>query len=175
MSPVKTSTNAPMAASSYRSRALYPALVVGLSMTGFILIKTGRDAVFFQQSGLFQLPLMYIWIALASLPAAMMHLNAINRWGSRQTRTGLFFFAALVFLGFVPFADADQRFMVSLMFILVPTLFAAVFAGAWLLAGDLLEGADAKNKRSAYSWIGATSMAGGILGGAAGKRGISSL
>jgi ATP:ADP antiporter, AAA family len=149
----------------YRSRALYTALVVGLATSSFILIKTGRDAVFFQHNGLFQLPQVYIWIALGSMPAAMLHLHAISRWGARQTRTGLFFVSAFIFIGFTPFIDANQQAVITSFFILVPTLFAALFAGSWLLAGDLLEGADAATKRSAYSWIGATSMLGGIVGG----------
>jgi len=153
----------------YRSLARYPILAVGLSMIGFILIKTGRDAVFFQKNGLYQLPLAYIWIALVAVPASMVHLNAIERWGARRARTGVFFVTALLFLLFVPFVDQAQRTAMGFMFILVPTLFAAVFAGAWLLTGDLLEGAGPATMRWAYSRIGAASMVGGILGGLFGK------
>ena len=41
----------------FRSLARYPILAVGLAMIGFVMIKTGRDAVFFQKNGLYQLPL----------------------------------------------------------------------------------------------------------------------
>ena len=80
------------------SASWYPVLAVGLSMTSFIMIKTARDAVFFQESGLRQLPLAYIWIAMAAVPAALIHLRALDRWGARRIRTALFFVAAVLFL-----------------------------------------------------------------------------
>ena len=55
-----------------KSRAWYPILTVGVSMVGFISIKTGRDAVFFSSGGIKQLPLAYIFIAIASVPAALL-------------------------------------------------------------------------------------------------------
>ena len=82
-----------MADSTYKLKTSYPILAVGVSMVGFISIKTGRDAVFFTQGGIKQLPLAYIFIAIASVPAAMMHLKAIERWGSRKVRTGVFFWS----------------------------------------------------------------------------------
>lgn len=53
-------------------------------MISFMMIKTGREAVFIQKDGLFHLPLAYMWIAIASMPTAMIHLNAIERWMGRQ-------------------------------------------------------------------------------------------
>ena len=149
----------------YRTRTRYPILAVGLSMVGFIIIKTGRDSVFFQDQGLFDLPLAYVYIAAASLPAAMMHLGAIARWGARRTRTGLFVLSALTLSPFTPFLQVGNSVLLLAFFVAVPTIFAAVFAGAWLLAGDLLEEATDEIKRWAYSRIGAASMIGGILGG----------
>ena len=160
--------------SRYRSLTWYPVLAVGVSMLGFIMVKTGRDAVFFQDSGLRRLPMAYVWIAMASVPAAMMHLKALERWGARRTRTGILLVAASLFFLFVPFTDGAQRSVVTLLFVMVPTAFAAVFAGAWLLAGDILEGADQSTKSWAYSRIGAASMVGGILGGLC-ARGLSEL
>jgi AAA family ATP:ADP antiporter len=153
-----------MIPSDYKSRTCYPILAVGLSMVAFIVIKTGRDAVFFQDRGLFELPQAYVYIALASLPAAMMHLGAISRWGARRTRTGLFVLAALTLPPFTPFLHSGNSILLA-FFVVVPTIFAAVFAGAWLLAGDLLEEATDETKRWAYSRIGAASMIGGVLGG----------
>ncbi|MFQ5649847.1 MAG: hypothetical protein ACE5IY_07885 [bacterium] len=150
---------------NYDSVAWFPILAVGLSMVAFTMIKTGRDAVFFQQDGLRKLPLAYIWIAIAAVPAAIIHLRAFDRWGARKTRTALFYLTAAVFLLFVPVTAPEHRFSMIFLFIIVPTLFAAVFAGAWLLAGDLLEGARQKELGKVYSRIGAASMMGGILGG----------
>ena len=150
---------------SYHARARYPILTVGLSMMAFIMVKTCRDAVFFDQGGLRQLPLAYVWIAVAAVPAALFHLKALDRWGARKTRTALFFIAAIVFLPFVPYADAEHRVLMTVMFIIVPTIFAAVLASVWLLAGDLLDGAESDTLQRIYSRIGAASMSGGIVGG----------
>lgn len=129
------------------------------------MIKTGRDAVFFQEGGLRKLPIVYIWIAVAAIPAAIFHLRALDRWGARKTRTSIFFVTALLFLPFIPFIDVGHPKALTLFFIFVPPIFAAVFAGAWLLASDLLEGADGALLRKVYTRIGAASMVGGISGG----------
>lgn len=147
------------------SAAWYPIVAVGLSMTSFIMIKTARDTVFFQESGLRHLPLAYIWIAVAAVPAALIHLRALDRWGARRTRTALFFVSAVLFLAFVPFTDTSHGSIMTGMFISVPLVFAAVFAGAWLLASDLLEGTDGQLLRKVFTRIGAASMVGGITGG----------
>jgi hypothetical protein len=68
-----------------RSLAWYPIFAVGLSMVSFILVKTGRDAVFFDPRGLERLPLAYMWIALASIPAAYFNLQFMRRFGARAT------------------------------------------------------------------------------------------
>ena len=150
---------------NFKSSAWYPILAVGISMVGFISIKTGRDAVFFSQGGLRQLPLVYILMAVVSVPAAITHLGAIKRWGARKVRTGVFLLTASMFLCFVPFVDLDHNILMFAMFVLVPASFAAVFASAWLLAADLLEGADESAPRWVYSRIGAGSMIGGVFGG----------
>src|SRR5262249_20326102 len=66
--PPSVILGAPMDArtATYRSRAWSPILAVSLGMVSFILVKTGRDAVFFDQRGLQKLPLTYMWTALAS-------------------------------------------------------------------------------------------------------------
>ncbi len=154
-----------MHALNYRSLSRYPILAVALSMVGFIMIKTGRDAVFFERGGLRQLPEAYLWIALASIPAAMLHLGLLDKWGARKTRTRSFYAAALIFLLFAPFAEPGNRMAMLMLFVSVPIVFSAVFAGAWLLAADLLEGADSNILRRTYARIGAASMLGGIIGG----------
>jgi hypothetical protein len=54
---------------------------LGLTTLAFIVAKTGRDALFFQGSGgLLQLPLIYINIAAASLPLAMLFVKAMKTW-----------------------------------------------------------------------------------------------
>ncbi|MCI0442523.1 hypothetical protein L0152_04805 [bacterium] len=148
-----------------KSQSWYPILAIGLGMMSLILIKSGRDAVFFQQNGLKQLPLAYIWIAAASIPAATVHLTAMDRWGARRSRTGLFFLSSFLFLLFSPFANEENRLLLVILYVLVPTIFAALLAGAWLLGGDLLEHAPENTRRWSYAGMGAAAMVGGIAGG----------
>ena len=110
-------------------------------MVAFISIKTARDTVFFNEGGLSQLPVAYIWIALASVPAGMLHLAAMKRWGVRRVRTGLLILTAGLFLLFAPFTAGENKLAMMAMFVLVPVVFAAVFAAAWLLAADIFDGA----------------------------------
>ena len=134
-------------------------------MVGFISIKSGRDAVFFSQGGLTQLPVAYIWIALASVLAAFVHLAAMRRWGARRTRSGVILLTGLACLAWTPFVDAQHPLLVMALFIFIPVIFAAVFAAAWLLAADLLAGKERGDVGRIYAWIGAASMLGGIAGG----------
>src|ERR671911_1911216 len=80
-----------------RLQTLLPALALGLSTLAFIIAKTGRDALFFQGSGgLLQLPLIYINIAGAALPLALLFVKAMKIWGARSARIGILLFAAAV-------------------------------------------------------------------------------
>ena len=131
----------------------------------FITLKTGRDALYFQEDALSQLPWAYIWIAMASMPTAMLHLKVMSLWGPRRTRTGTFLVSAVILFALVPSLNPQNRLAVVTLFVVAPSMFAALFAGAWLLAGDLLEGATREELVWSYSRIGGASMLGGILGG----------
>jgi hypothetical protein len=50
-----------------RQKIIYPALVLGLTTAAFIIAKTGRDALFFQGKGIFQLPVATKMLVTASL------------------------------------------------------------------------------------------------------------
>ena len=52
----------------------------------FILVKTGRDALYFQDEGLFDLPYAYFGIMLASAPMALGTLELMRRLGARTAR-----------------------------------------------------------------------------------------
>jgi hypothetical protein len=70
-----------------RQRTPLPALALGLTTLAFIIAKTGRDALFFQGSGgLLRLPLVYINIAAAALPLALLFVKAMKTWGARPAR-----------------------------------------------------------------------------------------
>jgi len=149
---------------------LWPVAAVGVAMISFILIKTGRDAIFFSRDeSLRSLPLAYIWIGVVAVPAALLHVRLMRRLGSRRARVALLAGAALLTAAFVPFIRSGGGWVMSAFFVVVPVLFAAVFASAWLLAGDLLEGAEAELRRRTYAFIGGASTLGGVVGGALAK------
>jgi hypothetical protein len=147
-----------------RALAKYPIIAVGLTGAAFSCIKTGRDAIFFTKTGLSDLPAAYLWTEIGLGVAAYIHLSAMRRFGSRNTRLAVFTVCAALFFAFVPFAAPQYHTLVQVLFVGVPVVFAALFATAWLLAGDLLEGEDPKFLQKAYGFIGASAMLGGILG-----------
>ena len=62
-----------------RPRVAFVAVAVALMTASFVLVKTGRDALYFQARGLFDLPKAYIGIALLSVPFAFGTLRLMKR------------------------------------------------------------------------------------------------
>ncbi len=141
------------------------ALLAGLTSAALTVCKTGRDALFFQDRGLFQLPLAYLGIGLASLPAAFVFVQVMKAWGSRPARAGILIFSSLALSAFVPFLESGKYPVLILLFLLIPTLFGLLFASIWLLASEIFENRPKDQAASAFSKIGASSLAGGICGG----------
>ena len=151
---------------SERSQTLLPALALGLTTMALILAKTGRDALFFQESGgLLQLPLIYISIAMASMPLALLFVKAMKVYGARRARVGIFLLAASIMLGAAPFLQAGENLLLLAMFMFVPAVFGLLFASLWLLASDIFEKTERRISARAFSKIGAGSLCGGIVGG----------
>ena len=69
-------------------RAKSVAVVLFLLSSAFILTKTGRDALYFQEGGLFDLPKAYLGIAALALPAALAMLTLMRTLGPRRARVG---------------------------------------------------------------------------------------
>ncbi|HEY7715235.1 MAG TPA: hypothetical protein VIE90_12055 [Candidatus Binatia bacterium] len=152
--------------SNDRQRTLLPALALGLTTLAFIVAKTGRDALFFQDSGgLLQLPLIYINIAAASLPLALIFVKTMKLWGARRARVRVFILAALVMAAAAPFLVAGGTGLLLAMFMFIPAIFGLLFASLWLLASDIFEKADKSDAARAFSKIGAATLAGGMIGG----------
>jgi len=72
-----------------RWKTIYPALALGITTAAFIITKTGRDALFFQGKGIFQLPVATMTIAAASLPLAILFVKMMKSFGARPARVGL--------------------------------------------------------------------------------------
>src|ERR1043166_4574648 len=126
--------------SADRLRTSLLAFTLGLTTLAFIVAKTGRDALFFQGSGgLLQLPLVYINIAAASLPLALIFVKTMKVWGARSARIGILTLAALVMGAAAPFLTPGDNPLMLVLFIFIPAISGLVFASLWLLASDIFE------------------------------------
>lgn len=150
---------------NYYLETLLPSISVGLLTLAFILAKTGRDALFFQGKGLFQLPTAYMMIGIASVPGAFLYVHAMKRWGARTARVGILVLTATMLAAFVPFLKPGNYPVLLSLFIFVPMIFGILFANIWLLASDLFEKAPKSDAARSFSRIGASSLAGGMIGG----------
>ena len=142
------------------------AVALGITTLAFIIAKTGRDALFFQGSGgLLQLPLIYINIAGAALPLALLFVKAMKIWGARSARIGILLFAAGVLALTAPFLQPGESTLLLAVFMFIPAIFGIVFASLWLLASDIFENVEKRDAARAFSKIGAATLAGGMFGG----------
>lgn len=149
-----------------RLQTWLPAVGLGLLTAAFIIAKTGRDALFFQGSGgLLQLPFVYINIAGASLPLALIFVKAMKVWGARPARIGILLLTAVVMATAAPFLKPGDNTLLLIMFMFIPAIFGLVFASMWLLASDIFEKTEKKAAARAFSKIGAGTLAGGMVGG----------
>ena len=137
---------------------------LGLTTLAFIIAKTGRDALFFQGSGgLLQLPLVYINIAAASLPLALIFVKAMKVWSARLARIGILSLTAGVMAAAAPFLRPGDNTLLLIMFMFIPAIFGLVFASLWLLASDVFEKNEKSQAARAFSKIGAGTLAGGMV------------
>jgi len=146
-------------------KTLYPALALGILTAAFIIAKTGRDALFFQGKGIFQLPVATMTVAAASLPLAILFVKAMKTWGARPARVGLMLVASAVLGLSAPFLEAGDSKLLFNIFIFIPAVFGIMFASLWLLASDIFETTPKPDSARAFGKIGATSLAGGMAGG----------
>lgn len=142
------------------------AVSMGLLTSAFILAKTGRDALFFQGSGgLFQLPLVYINIGVASMPLALIFVKTMKVWGARPARVGILLLTATVLAGAAPFLQPGDSKLLLAIFMFIPAIFGLLFASLWLLASDVFEKTPKSEAARSFSKIGAGTLAGGMTGG----------
>ena len=150
---------------NYFRQTLLTSISVGLLTVSLSLAKTGRDALFFHDQGLLQLPMAYMGIGMSSLPAAFLFVRAMEIWGVRSARVGIMIFAAVVLAGFVPLLNQASYAVLMTTFVFIPTIFGLLFASTWLLVSELFEHAPTTVAASSFSRIGASSLAGGMGGG----------
>jgi ATP/ADP translocase len=136
-----------------------------LLITGaFTLSKTGRDALYFQADGLFDLPKAYVGIAVLSLPMALLMLGLMRWLGTRWARVATALVTAVGLVAIAGVAKPGGGTLMTLTFMLIPLVFGVLFSSSWLLAADLLEQATRPQLARAYGVIAAASILGGALG-----------
>lgn len=141
------------------------ALTLGLMTAAFIVVKTARDALYVRDDGLVQMPWAYVGIALLSGPVAVTVLALMRRFGPRVVRICLPLGTAAVLLAYAPFATPGGGLLPSLFFAFVPLIWGVMFSASWLLGADLLDTCPRRILAHSYARIGASSIAGGVVGG----------
>ena len=141
----------------------------------FILTKTGRDALYFQKDGLFDLPWAYLGIATLAVPVAMMTLSLTKRLGLRPMRIVLPLTVALVQAVFYVVAEPGGGVVMTLFFMSIPLIYGVMFSTTWLFGGELVETLPKERLSLVYgrlginggrtAWRGCRKAAGSPLGG----------
>ena len=141
------------------------ALAILLIMASFVLVKTGRDALYVQDRGVFDLPIAYLGMAAFSVPVAAGMLWLIRVMGPRRARAVALVGVAAVLVVFWRIAEPGGGGRMTAVFVAVPLLYGVLFAATWLLAAELLDGLPEDQISRAYARVGAGSIAGGLIGG----------
>lgn len=148
-----------------RSASRSIALAILLIMASFVLVKTGRDALYVQERGIFDLPIAYLGMAGFSFPTAFGMLWLIRVLGPRRARAVALVGVAGILGVFWRIAEPGGGARMTALFVAVPLLYGVLFAATWLLAAELFHGLPAERISRAYARVGAGSIAGGLLGG----------
>ena len=152
-------------AGGLRTRTLHLGLGIFILTAAVTLAKTGRDALYFQHGGLYDLPNAYLGMALLAVPLGFLTISLMRRMGSRRARLWVLSAMAGFFFVYAQVATAGGGPFMTVLYMLVPLTIGLAFAFFFLLAADLLEGAPRADLGRAYSLIGASSIAGGLAGG----------
>jgi ATP/ADP translocase len=151
-------------------RTLFPSLSLFLLTAAFIVTKTGRDALYFQNGGVADLPKAYLAIALlAPLPAAAT-LGMMRSFGSRSARVIALLGMAVVQVCLSAGVRPGGGWSMTLVFVSIPLLYGVLLSLAWLLGADLLDMAPRYVLARLYATMGAASMIGGLCGAALSRR-----
>ena len=148
-----------------RSTSRSISLAILLIAASFVLVKTGRDALYIQERGFFDLPIAYLGIAVFSLPTAFGMILLIRRLGPRLARVVALLGVAAVLAVFWRIAEPGGGARMTALFVAVPLLYGVIFAATWLLAAELFDGLPPVRVSRAYARVGAGAIAGGLLGG----------
>jgi AAA family ATP:ADP antiporter len=155
--------------SQWRERSYFVASAIFFLAAAFVLAKTGRDALFVQDRGLFDLPKAYIGIAALSGPLAFAVLFLLKAYGARTVRLLLPVAAALSLVAFSAVVRPGGGALMTFFFMFVPLIWGVIFSASWLLASDLLDGAGRDDTARGFSLIGGAAILGGVVAGGAAR------
>jgi hypothetical protein len=150
-------------------RTSFPSMALFLVTAALTLTKTGRDALFFQQDGIRDLPQAYLMIAILSAPAAGGTLGLMRLFGPRTARVLSLLLMAALQVALYPVVRPGGGPGMTLFFVTVPLLYGVLLSVTWLLGADLLDTAPRFVLARLYSTMGASAMLGGLAGAAFGK------
>ena len=146
------------------ARPIFPALALFVTTAAFILTKTGRDALYVQEGGIYALPWAYIGIA-ALAPVFAGGILALMRWlGVRPARVASLLAMAAFQVGVTWIARPGGDAVMTGVFMIIPLGYGVLLSVVWLLGSELLEGWDERSRAASYAIFGAASMAGGGAG-----------
>jgi hypothetical protein len=154
-----------MAEPVHRWRARCVSAAVFLLTAAFVLAKTGRDTMYFQQRGVLDLPYAYLVIAALALPFGLVAITLMRCIGARGARVVTPLLLAVLLAVYAVAARPGGGVLMTLFFALLPLTFGVAFSQAWLLAPDLYRDAAPEALAPVYGAIGASSIAGGVAGG----------
>lgn len=143
-----------------------------LMSASFVLAKTGRDVLFFGSGGLRDLPLMYVGMAMLSMPVGLGTLSVMRRLGSRRTCVVAIAATALGLCVLAGTLHPGPRAGLSLAFISIPLAFGVLFSMTWLLVPATVTAHDARIG-GLLARAGTGALAGGLAGGLL-ARGLAS-
>jgi AAA family ATP:ADP antiporter len=147
----------------------YCAASVLLMTAAFVLTKTGRDALYFQEKGLLDLPWAYLGMALLAVPFACLVLRGMLKTGACRARIAGPLLMALVQVCFFPFVKPGGGWVMTFFFLLVPLAYGVLLSMAWLLGAELVIDAPQRFRTRGYSTLGSASILGGVGGGLSAK------
>jgi AAA family ATP:ADP antiporter len=154
---------------SARDRSSHIGATLFLLMAAFVLAKTGRDALYFQEGGLLDLPKAYVLIAIFSIPMAFAMLGLMRMLGTRRSRVVAPLLMAGFMITYAFLARPGGGFIMTASYVVVPLAFGVLFSQAWLLTAELFEASAREEIAQAYSIVGAAAIGGGVAGGALAK------
>jgi hypothetical protein len=145
-------------------RTRYVGGTLFLMTASFLLVKTARDALYFQAGGIYHLPFAYIGIAVLSVPMAVGMLTLMRAVGARRARIASPLILAAVLSAFAAVARPGGGILMTAFFMLIPLAYGVILSLAWLLGADLLHLADQDARARAYSRLAAAALAGSVAG-----------